>query len=123
MRGNFVWSGSSRSHEIAAADVQLFPGSCCLFGQALEPDRRLLEGQIAEELEHRLEDEREIVNNDGSSTFLTKEELEVMRPILEEQIRDELEEQDEEALDEAVALKMKELQEQKDYDEDVEGED
>lgn len=70
-----------------------------------------------------MEDEREIVNNDGSSTFLTKEELEVMRPILEEQIRDELEEQDEEALDEAVALKMKELQEQKDYDEDVEGED
>jgi len=79
--------------------------------------RDRMESEIAERLEQALDGERELVNADGSSTFLPDEEIELLRGSFEEEIRVELEEEFENDLEEAVAEKLDEFAEQRADDE------
>ena len=58
--------------------------------------------EIAERLEHALECERELVNDDGTSVFLSDDEIEAMRDSFEREIGDEVEEEYEGMLEEVL---------------------
>jgi hypothetical protein len=58
--------------------------------------------EIAERLEHALECERELVNDDGTNTFLSDDDIEAMRDSFEQEIRDEVDQEYEDLLKEAL---------------------
>jgi hypothetical protein len=84
--------------------------------EQLHKRRGDLESELAERLNKRLEDEREIHNDDGTTTILPDEELEQMRGDIETEIRDELQEEEEDQIEEEVRETMHKLQAQKDDD-------
>jgi hypothetical protein len=67
--------------------------------------------EIADRMEHALECERELVNDDGTSTFLSDDDIEAMRDSFEQEIRDEVEEEYEDMLKEVLEDTLKQFEE------------
>jgi hypothetical protein len=70
-----------------------------------------IQSEIAERLEHALECERELVNDDGTSTFLSDDDIEALRDSFEQEIRDEVEEEYEDHLEEVLANTLAQFEE------------
>jgi hypothetical protein len=70
--------------------------------------------EIALRLEHALECERELVNDDGTSTFLSDEEIAALRESFQQEISDEVEEEYEDKLKEVLEDTLRQFDEQMD---------
>ena len=58
--------------------------------------------EIGDRLEYVLECERELVNDEGTSTFLSEDDIEAMRDSFEQEILQDVEEEYEDMLKEAL---------------------
>jgi hypothetical protein len=67
--------------------------------------------EIADRLERALECERELVNDDGTSTFLSDDDIEAMRDSFEQEICDEVEEEYKDMLKEALENTLEQFEE------------